>query len=87
MDIREDDDSYDELLRYEMTSQPFLMKCLHCKAKFDEPDELYSSEPYEFWGERGSRKTVLQVCPECGSEYIEEALSDGDEEDEEGEGF
>lgn len=69
-----DDDNYDEMVHFYSTTQPppeMLIQCFDCKARFDTPDEQEFSEPYEFWGERGTRRTVLLVCPECGSENIE----------------
>lgn len=80
MDIRrEDDDLYEDLLRYEMTQQRPTYECYACKERFEEPDTLESCENYEYWGERGLRRTYLEVCPTCGNEAIGEIVYDEDE--------
>lgn len=49
-----------------------MYRCLDCRATFAYPEEKDAGhEPYEFWGERGYRRMVIWVCPECECDEIE----------------
>ena len=71
-DQQEPDDS-DDSLNFFSTKEPEIYECLDCKAHFAEPDFLEDGyESYEFWGQRGRHMTYLEVCPDCGSERVQE---------------
>lgn len=54
--------------------------CNWCGAEFDEPDEVSYRENLD--GENGWWTCRTAVCPECGSDEIEEERED-EEDDEE----
>lgn len=62
-------------------------KCFKCKRTFNEEERIEREvrEPYEFWGESGTALFVEYFCPFCGSDDIEELVSE-DKENEDAEG-
>ena len=46
--------------------------CKDCKAAFEEPHTRNVYETHEYWGAPATETFVIETCPECGSEYIEE---------------
>lgn len=52
------------------------MKCYKCKAIFDDSEtviESYQECIGEFWGDPAYETFIVERCPRCGSEDIEEA--------------
>lgn len=57
---------------------------LQCKCGWIGPEadcdvESYT-EPYEFWGMRGTQRVDVSVCPDCGRDDLSEAEEVKDEE-------
>lgn len=46
--------------------------CGKCRNYFAEPIVHEVQEPYEFWGERGVQTFLMDTCPYCGDDSIEE---------------
>lgn len=46
--------------------------CTDCKEEFSSPNQTVYEEPCEYWGAQVSETIVVQTCPYCGSEDIEE---------------
>lgn len=59
---------------------PHLLQCV-CGWSGDESecDEVEVREPYEFWGMRGVQNVDYNVCPECGSDELDEQTEVCDE--------
>ena len=49
-----------------------IYKCQSCGEEFREPDRKSYEEPSEFWGAPVSETFVVEMCPRCASEDIEE---------------
>lgn len=51
-------------------------KCAECGAVFDEPDYKDGWTSYEAWGSFFKHNDAIPICPECGSEDIEEYVEE-----------
>lgn len=52
-----------------------MMHCEECGADFEHPAIYREQENLD--GERGYYRRFVQVCPFCGSEFIEEVKDNG----------
>lgn len=50
------------------------LTCCRCQwsGRESECDVRTVREPYEFWGMRGVQNVDYNVCPECGSDELDE---------------